>query len=609
MFGIYNCKMDIFRKVKVEFYKFSKNFGLLISNQSYFLKWLIIGLIVGIVAGFGALVFYYSIKLCEWFFLHYLLGATIPLPKGEGISETFAIKRILLIPFVVTLGGLISGFLIFKFAPEAEGHGTDAAIDSYHNKEGNIRSRVIFLKTIASAITIGSGGSAGREGPTALISAGIGSLIGKVLHLNAQDKRRIVAIGIGAGIGTIFKAPIGGAILAAEVLYKRDLQSEVIYPAIVASAIGYSIFGSFVGFEPIFGFYKSPFNAFRLPFYAILGVVCGYVAILYPKVFYYTKDKFSKLNINNIYKPAIGAFFSGLLSLAFPEVMGVGYGWIQLLIDGKFNIIPSFGLPILLIFLLMPFVKIISTAFTIGSGGSGGVFAPGMFIGAFIGVSLGIIFHYLFPLLVTQYNIGAFVIVGMLALFGAAGKVPIAVTLMVVEMTGSLQLLPALMIAVSISYLISGSTTIYKSQVNTQKDSPAHFGEFNIPFLERLKISDVGVYRKIGVSLNDKVETAKDLMFKNFFSSLPVIENDRFIGTVYLYDIINVSDKPVAEFVKYGTVTATCSTTLEDAWKLMSSNKTTWLPIVENSQFLGIVSFSDISDTYSKKIKELTSNK
>jgi len=597
--------MGIYKTIRVRFYKLTKNLGCLISNQSHFFKWLILGAIVGIIAGFGALVFFYSIKLAESFFLQYLLKATFPLPKGEGLSEVFFIKRIFLIPFVVTLGGLISGFLIFKFAPEAEGHGTDAAIDAYHNKEGKIRPRVIFLKTIASAITIGSGGSAGREGPTALISAGIGSLIGKALHLNVQDKRIILAIGIGAGIGTIFKAPIGGAILAAEVLYKRDLQPDVIYPAIIASAIGYSIFGSFVGFEPIFGFYEAPFNPLRLPFYAILGVICGYVAILYPKTFYYIKDKFMKLHINNIYKPAIGAFVSGLISLAFPEVMGVGYGWVQLLINGNFSVFPTLGLPVLVIFLLLPFVKIIATAFTIGSGGSGGVFAPGMFIGASIGVSLGIIFHYLFPALVSQYNIGAFVIVGMLALFGAAGNVPIAVTLMVVEMTGSLQLLPALMIAVSISYLISGNTTIYKSQVTTQRDSPAHFGEFNIPFLERLKISDIGTYRKIAVNKKDSVEIVKDMMFKNFFSSLPVVDGDKFVGSVYLYDIISETNKTIEDFVKPGTASATCTTTLEDAWKLMSQNKTTWVPVVENSQFLGIVSFADISNIYSKKIKEL----
>lgn len=597
--------MNAGKKANYKLLKLTKNFGIFILSQSYFLKWLIIGVIVGIVAGFGALIFYYSIKFSEQIFLNFFLGAKLPLPVGEGASQSFAIKRPFLIPLVVALGGLISGFLIYKFAPEAEGHGTDAAIDAYHNKEGNIRPRVIFLKTIASAITIGSGGSAGREGPTALISAGLGSLIGKILYLNAQDKRKIVAIGIGAGIGTIFKAPIGGAILAAEILYKRDLQSEIIYPAIVASAIGYSIFGSFVGFMPIFGFYKSAFEPLRLPLYMVLGIVCGYVAILYPKVFYYTKSSFAKLNIKSIYKPAVGAFASGLIALIFPEIMGVGYGWIQLLIVGKFSIFHTYGLPVIVIFLLMPFAKILATAFTIGSGGSGGVFAPGMFIGAFVGVVLGIIFHYLFPSLVMQSNIGAFVIVGMLALFGAAGKVPIAVTLMIVEMTGSLQLLPALMIAVSISYLISGDTTIYKSQVNTQKDSPAHFGEYNIPFLERLRVSDIGEYRKIGIGPKETIDIAKKTMFENFFSSLPVIDTDKFIGTVYLYDIINETNKPVEEFVKKGTVSATCATSLEDAWRFMSVNKTTWLPIVENSKFLGIITFSDISDIYSKKLNQL----
>jgi CIC family chloride channel protein len=243
----------------------------------YFEKWLVLGVVIGIMAGLGAMALYFGIKLFEYLFLDSLAGARIPHPVGEGGSVVFvyAVKHPYALPLVVGLGGLISGLIVYTIAPEAEGHGTDAAIDAYHNKQGKIRRRIPFVKLVASAITIGSGGSAGREGPTAQLAAGIGSAIADMFHLSPQDRRIAVAVGIGAGIGTIFKAPIGGAVLAAEVLYRRDLEPEVIFPAIVASSVGYSIFASIVGFEPIFGYYTEAFSVLRLPFYAILGLAAG----------------------------------------------------------------------------------------------------------------------------------------------------------------------------------------------------------------------------------------------------------------------------------------------------------------------------------------------
>ncbi|MGC9286814.1 MAG: chloride channel protein [Hydrogenobaculum sp.] len=450
--------------------------GYLISKQRHFLKWFILGIINGVVSGLGALFFYYSLKLCEFIFTVKILGYHFPSPVGEKPNDLFFKQGLVyLLPIVTAIGGLIAGFIVFKWAPEAEGHGTDAAIDAYHNKRGIIRDRVIFIKTIASAITIGSGGSAGREGPTALISAGISSWLARLLGLSERDRERILAVGIGAGIGTIFKAPIGGAILAAEILYKADLQADIIFPGLVASAIGYSIFGSIVGFTPVFGFYQQQFDPLRLPLYVILGVVCGIVGVIYAKTFYYFKDNFFKnLKLNIYLKPVLGMFITGIIGMAFPEILGTGYGWLQAVIDGKLQIFNTYGIPFVLFFISLAFIKIIATSFTVGSGASGGVFAPGLFIGGFLGAGMGIMFHNLFPSLVHSQNIGAFSIVGMLSLFGAAGKVPIAVTLMVVEMTGSYQLLPACMLAVATSYLISGDVSIYKSQVKTREDSPLY---------------------------------------------------------------------------------------------------------------------------------------
>jgi CIC family chloride channel protein len=576
-----------------------------ISNYPYFGKWLILGTIVGIVAGFGALGFYYSIKLSEDFFMSYLLGMSTPHPTGEGGNLIYNAVRPYLIPIIVALGGLISGFLVFKFAPEAEGHGTDAAIDAYHRKQGKIRWRVIPIKTFASAITIGSGGSAGREGPTAQIAAGIGSLMADLLKLSVEDRRRMVAIGIGAGIGTIFKAPIGGALLAAEVLYRRDLQPDVIYPAFVASAIGYSIFGSFEGFVPIFGYYLAPFNPLRLPMYAVLGLICGLLAILYPKIFYYTHDKFKSLKISNYYKPVIGAFGAGLLALLFPEIMGTGYGWIQMLMEGKLELMPSFGIPLFVILLALPIVKIIATSLTIASGGSGGVFAPGMFIGAFIGLDVGLLFQYIYPTVVHGNVVGAFVIIGMLSFFGGAGKVPLAVTMMVVEMTGGLQLLPAAMIAVSISYLVSGNYTIYHAQVPTRKDSPAHAGEYNMPILTNLKVTDIENFRNISIHPDADVKEAKALMTQNSVSSIPVSNQGHFLGAIYMYDIYQLNGGTVRTFMKTGVPSIKPNASLEEAWEIMNTNKSTWVPVVLDGAFLGIITMTDILDVYKSKLKSL----
>ena len=211
-------------------------------------------------------------------------GYQPPLPVGEGnrlAAGTFT--RPWAIPLVVGLGGLISGFLVFRFAPEAEGHGTDAAIAAVHHNPRGIRGRLTFIKLLASAATIGSGGSAGREGPTAQISAGFGSLLARRLELSPQDARIAVAVGVGSGIGAIFRAPLGGAVLGAEILYRDDLEPEALFPSLVASIVGFSIFGAVEGFEPIFGTLRTPQfdHPIQLLCYAVLGIAAGLVGRMY----------------------------------------------------------------------------------------------------------------------------------------------------------------------------------------------------------------------------------------------------------------------------------------------------------------------------------------
>ena len=278
------------RKKYVKSPSASREFG-------YLRKWVPIALLIGTISGLGSIIFYEAIRLSSTFLLGDVTGFFAPSPAGEGGSLGIISPHLYLIPLITTIGGLCSGILVYGLAPEAEGHGTDAAIDAFHNKKGNIRSRIPLVKLLASAITIGSGGSAGREGPIAQMGAGFGSFLGKKLHLSSKDRRIAVAVGIGAGIGSIFKAPFGGAIMSAEILYMGDFEVETLLPAFIASTVGYSIFASYTGWTPVFGYmhlsaFSSPLD---LPFYAVLGILCGLLGIVYVKGFYGTRAVFQRL--------------------------------------------------------------------------------------------------------------------------------------------------------------------------------------------------------------------------------------------------------------------------------------------------------------------------
>ncbi|MBV9708973.1 MAG: chloride channel protein, partial [Chloroflexi bacterium] len=244
-------------------------------SPRYLLKWLFISTLIGLIAGVGAIAFYAAIQFATATFLGHIVGYLPPGPAGEGntsIMPFWAAARPWLLPLVTTLGGLVAGIIVFSLAPEAEGHGTDAAIAAFHQGK-TVRARIPLIKLIASAITIGTGGSAGREGPAAQISAGFGSILATILRLDVQDRRIALATGIGAGIGAIFRAPLGGAILAAEILYKNDLEVEAIIPALIASIVGYSVFGLWSGWSPIFA---TPGNlAFTNPAQLLYYVVLG----------------------------------------------------------------------------------------------------------------------------------------------------------------------------------------------------------------------------------------------------------------------------------------------------------------------------------------------
>jgi CIC family chloride channel protein len=409
----------------------------------------------------------WMLRVCNRALLYGIAGYKAPgLESGSGIAQHIGPHGLWLIPAVTTLGGLISGFLVYRFAPEAEGHGTDTAVNAFHRQKGLIRARVAPIKMIASAITIGSGGSAGREGPIALITAAIGSYYARVAHRTEQQRRLLLLAGMAAGLSAIFRSPMGTGVFAIEVLY-GNLEFEVgaLLYTMCSSAVAYAVNGLFVGFQPLF----------RIPtiatpklsdyvFYAILGLMSGVVGTLLPVVFYRVRDSFRTLPVPPWVKPAIGGLAVGLLALWLPQVLQGGYGWIQLAINGQMA---------LRLLLILVFAKTVAFALTVSSGGSGGVFAPSLFVGAMLGGSFAILLH---------QPAAVFVIVGMAAVFGAAARVPIATMLMVTEMAGGFHLLVPAGLAVMISYLLQGRLasklkyrSLYEGQVPNRRDSPAHY--------------------------------------------------------------------------------------------------------------------------------------
>ena len=572
----------------------------------YLRKWVPIALLIGTISGLGAILFYEAIRFTSTILLGDVAGFFAPSPVGEGGTLALISSRLYLIPLVTTIGGLLSGIIVYGLAPEAEGHGTDAAIDAFHNKKGEIRSRIPLVKLVASAITIGSGGSAGREGPTAQIGAGFGSFLSRRLNLSLHDRRIAVAVGIGSGIGSIFKAPFGGAIMSAEILYIGDFEVETLLPAFIASTVGYSIFASYAGWTPIFGYLNlSAFAApLDLPFYAILGIACGLVGIVYVKGFYGMQASFQKLRIPRFLKPALGGLLVGIIGMFLPQVLGMGYGWLQIAMTGNFVLLPIILIPIIIV------AKIVATSLTVGSGGSGGVFAPSLVIGGLLGAALWILLDGLFPNF--GIVIAAFIIVGMMAFFGGVGKVPIAVILMVSEMTGGFTLLVPSMIATTIAYVIAGKTTIYKSQVQSRAESPAHRSEYSIPLLQKLFVKDAMTKNVIITSPNALVSEIAEILSKNGIKGIPVLhDNSRLVGMITLTDVLQVhpdqrAATKVSSIMSKELVTTTPDESLYAAFDKMTGNQVGRLPVLEqegNFKLIGIITREDIWRVYNVEIR------
>jgi CIC family chloride channel protein len=572
-------------------------------------RWIFIGILIGVVSGFGAILFNFLLQRGTQFFMKDLVALILPEPFREVSLFGIPLHRWMIIG-IPALGGLLSGLIVFHFAPETEGHGTDAMVESFHRKKGIVRKRVPIIKTIASAITIGSGGSAGKEGPIAQIGSGFASFLASLLKMDERDRRIMLLAGAAGGLGAIFKAPLGSALFATEVLYRRpEFEFEGIIPCILSSIVGYTVFTLYYGWDTLFHIPRFPFTPLsELFFYGVFGVFCAAVGFLYINTFYGMRDQFfKKLPLSRPLQVMLGGLMLGGLAFFFPQVLGGGYDWIQSAINGRLAI----GLMLVLVF-----AKVFATSFTISSGGSGGVFAPSLFIGSMLGGFYGNLCSKLFPHWVIHPQ--AFVLVGMGGFFAGVAKVPIASLIMVAEMTGGYSLIVPLMIVSTISYLLLGEVSLYEKQVSTRVDSPAHIGDFAVDILDHISVKEA-------LPSNQEVETIPEsmgfeeiiqLIIRSNQSNFPVVDKDGHLkGILSLSDIRRVMLERelhrlvvAGDMATEGVLTVTPEDNLNTALRKMTEAEIRELPVVSNEdsrRVISMLSRKDIIRIYHDEIERI----
>lgn len=475
-------------------------------SRSFWGRWLLYAFVVGVFAGFVGIIFQVLIDTLQQIALVSWMGYSPAEATGEQSFLHLAPGpfRIWLVVPIIAIGGLLTGLLVYSVAPEAQGAGTDGAIDAFHNQRGAIPIRVPIVKAFASAITLGTGGSAGQEGPIAQIGAGIGSHLAQRFKLTAKERRIMLAMGMGAGIGAVFRAPLAGTIFAGEIMYRdADIESEVIIPGAIASTVAYAVFQATLPhemrFAPLFGDlgqYRVGGVAELLPF-TILAFALVAVAAIYVNAFRVFRAGFESLPTKPHFKPMIGGLLTALVVVAGYYLlagdqrslacMASGYGFLQeAIVDSG-----SIGVRVLLV---VATLKIVTTSLTVGSGGSGGVFGPSLVIGGSVGALVGKLFHQAMPAVVAQP--GAYSIVGMAGFFAGCANAPFSTILMVSEMTGHYRLLVPTVWVAAISFILCRRWSLYASQVGTRLDSPAHRGDFTIDLLEGMSVGDIFKSRK-----------------------------------------------------------------------------------------------------------------
>lgn len=553
----------------------------------------VVAVVIGLMGGFGAIFFRFAIRFFEGIFFgswHYSLNYTLQLPWYVKLIAPAA-------------GGLIVGPIVFYFAREARGHGVPEVMESIVLRGGAIRPRVMIAKVLASAVSIGSGGSVGREGPIVQIGSAIGSSLGQVLKVTGSRLRTFVACGTAAGIAATFNAPIAGALFAMEIILS-DFGISQFSPIVVSSVAATVVSRHFLG---DFSAFKIPhyelISVFEMIPYLLLGILSAFVALGFITVLYKTEDLFEGFPIPELLKPVCGGLLIGGIGITFPHIFGVGYDTISLALTGKLA-----GYFMLFLVLL----KVIATSITIGSGGSGGIFAPSLFLGACLGGFVGTIVHALAPTLTASP--GAYALVGMGAVASGAMHAPITSILIIFELTNDYRIILPLMITCIISVLIT--TRLKRDSIYTLKLSRRGINLFQgqeVNVLRSLPVSRVMKTDFEQIRAATPLRKLMDLTVSSPHSNFFVVnDQNRLVGMISIHDIRRIiyeSDALESILIAYDLMKPilhlTPTDTLDIVMKAFGEMNLDELPVVKGengTQLLGTVAKDDVIDAYNKEV-------
>ncbi len=564
---------------------------------------IIVAIIIGVLGGFAGIGIRAMILwISEFSFrggMHFL----------ESVMNT-SWYWILIIP---AIGGLIVGPIIYFLAPEAKGHGVPEVMEAILLKAGAIRPRVAFLKAVASAISIGTGGSVGREGPIIQIGSSLGSMVGQFFRVPSRRLKTLVGCGAAAGIAAAFNAPIAGALFAVEIIlmdFAVAQFSPIVISSVMATVISRTFEGNFAAFIVPKYQLASPYE---IGFYFILGALGGFAAYLFIKGLYFSEDFFdNKLKMPGYLKPALGGLLVGFIALKFPEIMGVGYDSINNALYGNM---------IWYIAFILIFMKIIATSITLGSGGSGGIFAPSLFMGAMLGYFFGSFVHQLFPEITASP--GAYALVAMGGLVAGTTRAPITAIIIVFELTNDYHIILPLMITCIMSTIISSQLS--RESIYTLKLVMRNIGikegmETNV--MASIQVKDV--YRKEfdQISASDNFNQVVNKVIRGKGGEFPVLNTEGSVTGIISLDVIkdqmfekdSLKDILIAGDIantNFETISLNdnCKTAL-DKLRLHSYEG---LPVVDSDnsrKIIGMIWQKDILDAYNKAIdrREITSS-
>lgn len=510
-------------------------------------RFLILGALAGIAGGAAAAGF-------EWALIHgsqFLVGRFTHLGSSGVLSFHWGV---LLLP---ALGGLVSGIAIRLLCPTALGHGTDVLVRAFHHDLGRLPLKGPLVKAAAAVWVIACGGSAGPEGPIAALGASIGSTLGRVFGVTPRERRVLLIAGCGAGIGAIFQCPLGGALFAASVLYREpEFESEAIVPAVVSSVLGYSTFMLFGGYgeHMLHGATKLAFTSpVELVPYTLLGLLCGGVSIFFSYCLSTVEGRLLPWSrVPRWIAPAIGGLATGGLACLLPQVMDGQYRFVQNAMTSPATAQPFFGDPGAVnwwwwaaMFAAVALAKCVATALTVGSGASGGVLGPSVFIGGTVGACLGALCEAAYPGTVPEGLRAALIPVGMGGVLAASMRTPLAAIVMITEMTGSYGLIVPLMLVCISAYVVGRPWGLNHEQVHGSAESPAHAGDAVVHMLESWR---VGQLMEPDWSPVVAPETPlAELLKQAQYGSRPVfavVRDGELLGLISTADILRSTDEP-----------------------------------------------------------------